>query len=227
MRNDRTPQTVLGTLVDRAVCMPYAKPQVLRSGYRRQRDEDLGKWKTVASISEDTAAAAEFLVRILTESSADSRWSKAELALDPGGPWWAKPRDDFFQLDNDARDWVLDRLQVTAVRAAECIQNLSVDREWAWLWSQPPFASPGKLRPSITQPDLIAGRDWKHCDVIDLKTTGKDDLRGVVNSSQAKAFGSWAASLRALGFIPEHCLALAVSTTDNRHEWIEFPAQDR
>ncbi|MGJ9373768.1 hypothetical protein [Nesterenkonia sp. CF4.4] len=182
---------------------------------------------TVAPISEDAAAAEEFLVTILTESHADSRWSTAELALDPGGRLWAKPRDDFFQLDNDTRTWVLDRLQVTALCAAESIETVAVARDWAWLWSQPPFASPSKLRPSITQPDLIGGMDWKHCDVTDLKTTGEDDLRATVNSGQAKAFGSRVASLRALGIIPERCYALAVSTADNRYGWIEFPAQDQ
>jgi hypothetical protein len=206
--------------------MPYAKPQVLRHGFRRHRDEDTGKWKTAAPISEDAAAAAAFLVTILTESSANSRWSKAELALDPGGPWWAKPRDDFFQLDDDARNWVLDRLEETAVRAAECIENEAVDRGWAWLWSQPPLASPGKLRPSITQPDLIGGLDWKRCDVIDLKTTGKDDLRSTAKSDQAKAFGLWVSSLRTMGFTPDRCCVLAVSTTDDRYEWIEFPSTE-
>lgn len=226
MRNDRTPQTVLGTLVDRAVCMPYAKPQVLRHGFRRHRDEDTGKWRSVAPISEDAAAAAEFLVTILTAPGADSRWSKAELTLDPGGPWWAKPRDDFFQLDDDARKWVLNRLEDTAVRAAECLENEAVDRGWAWLWSQPPLASPGKVRPSITQPDLIGGLDWKRCDIIDLKTTGKDDLRSAAKSGQTQVFGSWVASLRKMGFTPERCSVLVVSTTENRYDWIGFPVTD-
>lgn len=185
MSNDPTIHTIFGTLVDRAVCMPYAKPQVLRHGSRRHQDKDSRQWRTVAPISEDVAAAAKFLVTCLTEGGAKNRWSRAELALDPAGPWWAKARDDFFQLDNDdAREWILDYLEETAVFAAECIENEAVERGWDWLWSQPPLASPGKVRPSITQPDLVGGLDRKRIDVIDLKTTGKDDLRETVKSSQ-------------------------------------------
>lgn len=207
--------------------MPYAKPQVLRHGFRRQKDKDSGQWRTVAPISEDVASAAEFLVTCLTAPDAQDRWSKAELALDPAGPWWAKARNDFFQLDNDnARKWVLDRLVNTAVRTAEYIENEAVDRGWAWLWSQPPLASPGKVRPSITQPDLIGGLDWKRCDVIDLKTTGLDDLRSTAKSSQTNIFAKWVASLRAMGFTPDQCWVLAVSTTDDRYEWIMFPTTE-
>lgn len=227
MSNAPTANTILGTLVDRAVCMPYAKPQVLRRGSRRHQDEDSGQWRTVATISEDAAAAAEFLATCLTASGANRRWSRAELALDPAGPWWAKPRDDFLKLDTDARKWVLDRLEDTAVRAAGCLEDQAVDRGWAWLWSQPSFASPGKVRPSITRPDLIGGLDRKRCDVIDLKTTGRDDLRSTVKSDQANAFRSWVTSLTAMGFTPVHCCVLAVSTTDDRFEWIEFPSTDR
>ena len=35
MSNGARKKAVLGTLVDRAVCMPYAKPQVLRRGRRQ------------------------------------------------------------------------------------------------------------------------------------------------------------------------------------------------
>lgn len=86
MSHDPTHHTVLGTLVDRAVCIPYAKPQVLRHGFRRHQDEDSGRWRTVAPISEDVATAAEFLVTGLTEDGERGRWSRAELALDPAGP---------------------------------------------------------------------------------------------------------------------------------------------
>lgn len=59
MNDDPNRHTVLGTLTDRAICMPYAKPQVLRRGHRRQVGTD-GRWQTQSSILEDTAAAAAF-----------------------------------------------------------------------------------------------------------------------------------------------------------------------
>lgn len=226
MSNAPTANTILGTLVDRAVCMPYAKPQLLQRASRRHLDEDSGRWRTVATIGEDVSAAAALLVTCLKASGADQRWSRAELVLDPAGPWWAKPRDDFLRLDRDGRNWVLDRLEGTAVRAADCLEDQAVERGWAWLWSQPSFASPGKVRPSITRPDLIGGLDRKRCDVIDLKTTCKDDLHSTVKSGQANAFRSWATSLTAMGFTPVHCVVLVVSTSDDRFEWIEFPSPD-
>lgn len=86
--------TVLGTLEDRAVCMPYARPQVLREGRRRRQKID-GSWETIASVREDVALAADFIARSLKSPAAQKRWSPAELALDAGGPWWAKTRDVF------------------------------------------------------------------------------------------------------------------------------------
>ncbi|WLQ05062.1 hypothetical protein [Arthrobacter oryzae] len=62
--------------------------------------------------------------------------------------------------------------------------------------------------------------------MIDLKTTGKDDLRSTVKSGQAEAFGSWVASLRTMGFTPDRCCVLAFSTTTDRYESIEFPSTE-
>lgn len=225
MNNDPNRHTVLGTLVDRAVCMPYAKPQVLRHGHRRYKD-NAGDWHTGASIREDTEDASAFIVHSLRSPGAHRDWSKAELALDPAGPWWSKTRDDFLGLDDEAQEWVLDHLESTADRAASCLQKEAEERGWAWLWSQPSFASPGKLRPSITRPDLIGGLDWKKCDVIDLKTTSKPELRLAVKADQEKAFESWVDSLRAMRFTPVQCHSLVVSTAADRWEWIESPAPD-
>lgn len=213
---------MLGTLVDRAVCMPFAKPQVLRRGHRRAINED-GKWVTEATtIGEDVTDAVAFIVRSLESPRADRRWSKAEIALDPAGPWWSKTLDDFLALDDRAQDWVLDRLAITAEQAASCLQERAEAREWSWLWSQPSFARPGKLRPLITRPDLVGGLDWRRCDVIDLKTTSKWDLESVLKPDLQKSFDDWGASLRALRFKPQHCLALVVSTEeDDRWEWFE------
>ena len=95
-------------------------------------------------------------------------------------------------------------------------------RDWSWLWSQPSFARPGKLRPSITRPDLVGGLDWKRCDVIDLKTTSNWEMKTAVKPDVKKSLESWSESLRALRFDPQHCLVLVVSTEeDDRWEWFE------
>lgn len=220
--NEPSRHSVLGTLVDRAVCMPYAKPQILRRGHRRRRDEEGGHWSSLATIREDIERAASFIVNSLESRAARHEWSKAELALDPAGPWWSKPRDDFFGLDDESREWVLDHLEDTSDRAAERLQDEAVDREWAWLWSQPSFAAPGKTRPSITRPDLVGGLDRTRCDILDLKTTSQDDLGSVATTAQEKSFRSWEASLKAIGFVPLNCWVLTVSATDDRYEWTEF-----
>ena len=224
--NRPTRHSVLGTLVDRSICMPYAKPQVIRRGHRRLRDEENGAWTTVASIREDVAAAAGFLHTSFEATDGTQEWSAAELAADPAGPWWSKPRDDFFALDSHDRDWVLDRLEETAHRAAACLEDEAVDRGWSWIWSQPSFAQPGKVRPTITRPDIVAGLDWKHCDLIDLKTSSQDELSRAVKPAQKKAFASWTASMRALRFCPERCLALVVSTETDAWEWVESPVPE-
>lgn len=224
MADKPTKYTVLGTLVDRAVCMPYAKPQVLRRGYRRQKDEDSDHWTSVTSVREDVASAATFLVAVLKARGARGEWSRAALAVDPAGPWWSKTRTDFFSLAPGSRRWILDRLEVTADSAAMCIEEEAIERKWTWLWSQPALATPGPQRPSITRPDLIGGLDSKRCDVIDLKTTSTDDLQSVVKSGQSGTFDRWAEALSAMGFVPEAQVVLIVSSTEDRWEWLTFPS---
>lgn len=222
MGDDPSRYTVLGTLVDRAVCMPYSKPQVLRRGYRRFKDEE-GSWTSVTTIREDVSDASEFLIEALASKRAGTAWSKAALAVDPAGPWWSKPLEDFLALVSSDRAWILDRLELTADLAAEAIEEEAVDRRWSWLWSQPSLATPGKLRPSITRPDLLGGMDWKRCDMVDLKTTARDDLQAVA-SGQTVRFERWAQALTAMGFTPEERGVLVVSSVDERREWVEVPA---
>lgn len=216
-----TRESVLGTLVDRAACLPYAKPQVLRRGHRCDWDQTR-QWLEVESIRTDIGDAASFIVGCLNSRGAQRGWSKAELALDPAGPWWAKTRDDFFELKSASRNWILERLEPTACLAAECLQAAAVDEKWEWLWSQPSFAAPGRNRPSITRPDLIAGLSETRCLVVDLKTTSASDLGSVVDDDLDEHFDVWTAHLKALGFVPTECWVLSVSTSDRRAEWIEF-----
>jgi hypothetical protein len=219
-----TRYTVLGTLVDRAICMPYAKPHVLRSGHRCRWDEDRREWVEQATIRADVDQAASLIVSSLESSTAQRDWSKADLALDPAGPWWSKVRDDFFDLDDDSREWVLDHLNATSDRAAERVQERAKQHNWEWLWSQPSFAVPGRDYPCITRPDLVAGLSSTRCVVLDLKTTSKYDLSAVAGTNQEQSFGDWTKYLKAMGFDPVGQWVLAVSTVEERAEWIEFSA---
>lgn len=130
---------VLGVLVDRAICMPYAKPQLLSDGHRTHNGDQ------VESISSDTIDAAGFLRDCLSESaeaSRDHHWSAAHLAVDPAGPWWSKTVHDFYGVTARDRKWVLDRLIPTVALAGEALTESAVDEQWTWLWSQPSLARP-------------------------------------------------------------------------------------
>lgn len=213
--NHPTKNTVLGTLVDRAVCMPYAKPTALRGGC---------SVLTGLRIVDDVCEAADFLVEALADSDAAENWSPARLAVDPAGVWWSKPLHDFITLVDDAgpeggpaetaQQWVRRRLRIAARRAGEALQECAEAEGWQWLWSQPSFASPGDRIPRIVRPDLVAGTGTKQCLVIDLKTSRARGLRGVIRDTekQAEDFRVWARHLSGLGFEPIESWVLAVSS---------------
>jgi len=217
---------ILGSLVDRAVSMPYSKPKQLEDGYRLEWDAEKRRVYKARSIAEDAADAAEFLQSALTDPSVEDDWSKAELAVDPAGPWWAKSRNDFCGLTPKpgAQNWVLDRLTAAVARTANAIQAAAVDEQWKWLWSQPSFAVPGKNYPRITRPDLIAGLSPKKCLVVDLKTTS-DELGGV--NWSIDDFNVWTGHLEAAGFDVVGHWVLAISTRkedpQDKTSWIPVP----
>ena len=206
---------VLGTLVDRAVSMPYSKPQLLRQGRRISWNPDK------RSIVDDAIEAAVFLQKVLTARGVKHEWSKAVLAVDPAGPWWSKTRDDFCDaLSPDDQEWVTKRLVPTVSLAAQWIQDAARAERWTWLWSQPSFAVPGDDIPVITRPDLVAGYSATRCLVIDLKTTsGK--LDEVPWSTDR--FGDWTDHLSAARFDVVGRWVLAVPTDRTEALWIEVP----
>jgi hypothetical protein len=220
---------VLGSLVDRAVSMPYSKPKRLEDGYRLEWDAEKRRLYKERSIAEDTADAAEFLRSALTDPSAKDPWSKAELAVDPAGPWWAKTRDDFCGLTPkpNAQDWVIDRLAATVKRAANAIQAAAVAEQWTWLWSQPSFVLPGRNYPRITRPDLVVGLSPTRCLVVDLKTTSGelDDVDRSIDD-----FNVWTGYLEAAEFEVVGRWVLAISTVQDDPQdktvWIPMPQMD-
>lgn len=221
-KNDQpTRSTILGTLVDRAVSMPFSRPQVLRAGHRRLHVN--GTWVTGTSICDDVRVAADGLSTALRSYDGGSVWPTAQFAVDANGPWGSALYEQFFDMAERDRRWVLDRLADTAETAAVYLKMRAVDDGWSWLWSQPTFAQPGKLRPSLTRPDLVAGLDWKRCIIIDIKSTGKTCLRDAIDATtQQRTFDDWAERLRLLRFCPLEGQVLAVSTEQDLYEWFVF-----
>lgn len=214
--------TVLGSLVDRAICMPYARPQVLQNGRRRRQKSD-GSWETLASIQEDVANATYFISRALHSSDAQNSGSAAACLLDPGGPWWTTTRDAFFYLGEAERKWVIGRLLATTETAALGLERKAISENWTWLWSQPPLVSPGQLRPKFTYPDLIGGLGRKKCDIIDLKTTKQKDLISAVPlREQDRKFDKWRRALASMSFEPRYCWALSVSSVESEYKWVTY-----
>lgn len=203
--------SVLGLLVDRAVSMPYAKPQRLDAGWR----VSYNNWQ--ATIQQDVDEAAAFLKRALTAKNAEYQWSKAELAVDPAGPWWSRTRDDYFALTNKDRDWIMERLAPTSRSAAASMLRYAETERWDWLWSQPSFVKPGGVRPAITRPDLIAGFGPSRCIIVDVKTTSHDV--GNVKYSR-NSFQTWTHNLDALGFDVTGTWVLAVSSEGDDTRWL-------
>jgi hypothetical protein len=195
--------------------MPFAKPQVLRGGRR-------GK----IPLSTDVGDAAKLLTVALREPGACDEWSRAQLSVDPAGPWWAKAQQDFFGLSIPHQEWILERLAPTALHAARVIETAAIKEGWTWLWSQPSLVAPGKPRPRVTRPDLVAGIRDEKCLIIDIKTTAQEDLRKVLGWYNGRAlrasFVTWRQTLTALGFDPAGSWVLSVSIDGRRSKWIEM-----
>lgn len=224
-----TSHTVLGTLVDRALCMPYAKPTRLARGISMD---------TNTLIADEVDQAAAFLLEALQDPDAAEAWSRAELSVDPGGPWWAKALSDYLGLSQREQDWVRSRLQLVASRAGAAVQEAATTEAWSWLWSQPPLLAPRsghESRPRIVRPDLVAGLKGDRCLLVDLKTRGRAEAvpRGETRYGQTRAFQEWAKLLRASGHEAKEAWVLAVSSRgrvadgDAAYLWDEHSLRSR
>lgn len=204
----KSKEMILGTLVDRAVSMPYAKPM------------DVSNWRKQNCASE-VKLAAKLLKTALKEVGAEENWSTADLVIDPGGPWWSDTLRDFFNLSKSDMDWVLQRLIRVSSRASMAIdkaweEDLDLGSRWKWIWSQSPLiVRPGKYGsiPRISKPDFIVGVGGKRCELIDLKVTSRklneidlDYFSGVLR------FQEWQKVMESVGFRVDSKWILAVSS---------------
>ena len=219
-----TKHTVLGSLVDRAICMPFAKPQRLGQGYRLCWDVASHQWFQVATLEEDAEHGARFLHASVMSDNAEEEWSPARLSVDPAGPWWAATVDEFRSLDVRERGWVLRRL-IPTVKTAGCdLTQTALSERWQWLWSQPSFVQPGDKRPQISRPDLVAGLSAHRCLVVDIKTTSGS--LSAVDYNPA-SFDLWAKNLTSLGFTVVGSWVFAVSSVEPVSEWIDVSRDSR
>jgi hypothetical protein len=207
----------IGTLVDRAISMPYAKPQALWRGCRVTYDKTPD-----VPIPNDIADSADFVVSTLSvdQGKAKADWSPARLAIDPAGPWWSGPVDDFYQLTPKDRQWILKRIQASAGIVADQLFESAKEERWTWLWSQPSLVKPGTVRrPRITRPDLVVGLSGEECMLVDLKVT-TDELSRVKYSEGS--FDTWTAAIRGMGFIVNERWVLAADANgENKPQWIQ------
>lgn len=202
-------EVLLGKLVDRAVSMPYAKPQRLRRGHRIARGECI-------AILDDVLDGARFLHQCFQEQaerSADDGWSTARLIADPAGPWWSELVDAFRDASELEKTWVLDQLVRTAALAGEALQESAIGERWLWLWSQPALATPGFKWPTITRPDLVAELPSRELILIDLKTTS-------TMAASPSGFAMWKRGFEeGMGFKVSGCWRLVVHVVERQANW--------
>jgi hypothetical protein len=216
-----TPEQLLGTFVDRAVCMPFSKVQSLRHG----------SLPGGAPIDESITEACNSLGGFLSAPDAGDEWSSAQLIVDSGGPWWSKARDDFLGLDETGDEgrgqdamWVLDHLPGAAGAAARLLDEAARDERWTWMLSQPTFLAPGEKRrdpPRITRPDLLVGIEGNRCIIIDLKVTTKSiefPYSGERKGKLDRAMARFTTQLEDLGFEVDSCWLLVVLVADGKYK---------
>lgn len=180
-------ESILGTLVHRAVFMPFAKPKELRrprSGgpliIDPHWDNGVRDWSG-EPVSDAIAAAVALLEDAIGESIDGYReetvWrAKLELSADAGGAWWSGPARDFRDLEPSDRDWVSRRLGPAAAKVAEWLSRTADEEDWKWIWSEVPLWIWSMPRPMVTRVDLLvgAGEGGARGYAFDLKVT-KDD----------------------------------------------------
>lgn len=174
-----TRESVLGTLVHRAVFMPFAKPQALT----RSKESIVFRNGESESISDAICASAN-LIGIACRESLDSynenqRWrALLELIVDAGGPWWSLSATQYRGLEEKDREWILTRLGKIALRVGEWMEKTARDEDWKWIWSEVPLWSWTVSTPETTRIDLLVGAGIRGARgyAFDLKVTKENYL---------------------------------------------------
>lgn len=214
--------TMLGTLTDRSLTMPFVKLQVIKGG--RIARYDGCNYVPEESLTKATDDAATFLVKCLSpQSGFEELWSPARLAVDQAGEWWSKSVDDFMCLSENDRDKVRQGIRPCAAAAAHELETTANRNSWIWLLAQPSlvtprlvkFANQKRFYPALTRPDLVAGLSPERCLLIDLKTTSRE-LHELYRSD----FKPWIRAFeQGMGFKVDQCWYLVVQVKTKKTGW--------
>lgn len=180
-------ESVLGNFIHRALALPFIKRQAVwtpelveHGGVWVEAFWSDGKLRPIESdgkpdfkridVVDMCTASAQAISDAFAPAADRGEWSRAELIIDAGGPWWSKHRTDFLCLSPEDQRFVLDRIVPTTTVAAKCLGELTVRREWSFLWSEVPTVASwdAKGKPSENHTDLVTGNaeelvgiDWK------------------------------------------------------------------
>lgn len=209
-------ESVLSTLVHRAVSMPLQRPQAIDRG----RGEVFEIAEAIKSAADELEAAFAMPLGVVKRD-----WSRARLLADAGGPWFDDFVREFFEVarpSNTDRLWVLDRLVPATARLADFLQQTAEGEAWRAVWAEVPLViGPGSRRPSIKKADLIVFLENPNCYLSDLKvTTAPYSSWRAYKAKHAKRFRQCREVLSSRGFVVVGSYLLLADADGNRApEW--------
>lgn len=195
-----TEAMLLGTLVHRAVSMPFQKPWKIDDGglvVRRGGKPREGIGAAIVDAAEDLAVAlypadkceverltaavaalglsGPLASRVLRSIEECDAGGIGEAIIDSGGRWWAAAAEGWRRQGDDVRAHLLDEMQVMAARIGEALEQRAREHEWTHLWAEASIIeavdSDGL---TLRRPDITAfslNSDWTEVELVELKTS--------------------------------------------------------
>jgi hypothetical protein len=220
VRKRPTRESVLSTLVHRAVGMPWQRLQVIDGGRRVFRGE-------VFEMAEEIKSAAAELKEAFSlrreEVAAD--WSRARLMADAGGPWSDACVDEFLQVSGSRvnRRWILNNLMPATATLADFLQETAREEGWRAIWAEVPLLiGPETPRHTIKKVDQIIFLEGPNCFLSELKVTTRPyDSWPSPERHDLQRLRQCRKVLNSPGFKIEGCyLLLADAYGERRPTWI-------
>jgi len=211
---------VLGTLVHRAVTMPFAKPQHLRDGRFGKRRIKVGdaiehaadllvtaltrpderEFRAIDQVIADSVNDPLVARRLRRELTPYGGGSLASAIIDGGGKWWSGPLSEMEKLTDDDEEAVLGMLPEAAARVGTVVENAAVENGWNLLWSEVPIVTNAAgTYLTIRRPDLLArkpGTRRPRILLIELATGLGERISSVKCDADVLKLGSLAPAVR-------------------------------
>jgi len=205
-------ESVLSTLVHRAVSMPLQRPQAIRLG----RGQVFKIAEAIKDAADELEAAFTMPLGVVKRD-----WSRARLLADAGGPWFDDFVWEFFEVarpSNTDRLWVLDNFVSATAALADFLQETAEEEAWRSVWAEVPLViGPGSRRPNIKKVDLIVFLEEPNCFLSELKvTTGPYSSWRTPEEKDAERFRQCREVLRSRGFVVVACYLLLADAYGNR-----------